>query len=54
MSYLGPEQKQLECACIAIYQYLQELLQQQKISAMEFLSIVGHLPSKPADFDKQP
>ncbi len=51
MSYSELEQQQLVCACTAIYQYLQELLQQQKISAMEFLSVVGQLPVKPVDFD---
>ena len=52
MSDNQQEQKQLECACVAIYECFQELLQQQKISAMEFLSIVGQLPIKPVDFAK--
>ncbi|NJL40313.1 MAG: hypothetical protein HC899_28870 [Leptolyngbyaceae cyanobacterium SM1_4_3] len=53
MSFNEPEQKQLECACNVLYQGLQELLQQQKISAMEFLSIVGHLPIKQQHYQQQ-
>lgn len=53
MFYSKPEHEQMECACIALYQCLQELLHEQKINAMEFLSIVGQLSVKPADFDKQ-
>lgn len=45
------EQEQLKCACSAIYQFLQEQLQQQNISAMEFLSVVGQLSIKPVSFD---
>jgi hypothetical protein len=41
----------LENACVAISRVLHELLQQRKIDAQEFLSIVGHLPVKLSDVD---
>jgi len=51
MFYSQSEHESLECACNALYQFLQEQLQQQNISAMEFLSIVGQLSVKPVNFN---
>jgi hypothetical protein len=45
------DRQQLEDACIAISKVMRELLQKRKINAQEFLSIVGHMPVKPAEFD---
>lgn len=45
------ERQQLEDACIAISKVMRELLQQRKIDAQEFLSIVGHMPIKLTDLD---
>lgn len=53
MSYNNLDEERLEYACVAVYQCLHEFLQKQKISAMEFLSIVEQLPIKPMDFGKR-
>lgn len=45
------DRQQLEDACIAISKVMRELLQQRKIDAQEFLSIVGHMPVKLNDLD---
>lgn len=45
------DRQQLEDACLAISKVMRELLQQQKIDAQEFLSIIGHLPIKLTDLD---
>lgn len=45
--------EQLERACVALSQVLQELLDERKIDAQEFLSIIGHLPVRLADLNPQ-
>jgi hypothetical protein len=46
-------QDRLACACVAIGKVLHELLQEQKIDAQEFLSLIGYLPVKLADLDAE-
>ncbi len=41
----------VECACVAISKTLRQLLQERKIDAIEFLSIVGHLPIRLSELD---
>ena len=43
----------LERACVAISKTLRQLLQERKIDAIEFLSIVGHLPIRLSELDTQ-
>lgn len=45
------ENEQLACACVAISKVLRQLLQERKIDAIEFLSIVGHLPIRLSELD---
>jgi len=47
------EREQLESACVAISQVLRDLLEEGKIDALEFLSVVGHLPVKLAELNPQ-
>jgi hypothetical protein len=43
--------EQIEPACVAISKVLRELVQEKKIDALEFLSIVSHLPVKLSELD---
>lgn len=45
------DRQRLEDACIALSKVMRELLQQQKIDAQEFLSVIGHMPIKLTDLD---
>lgn len=45
----GFDREQVECACVAISKTLRELLRERKIDALEFLSLVRHLPIQLAD-----
>ncbi|NJO41841.1 MAG: hypothetical protein HC769_34070 [Cyanobacteria bacterium CRU_2_1] len=40
------ERERLESACFEISRVLHQLLKEKKIDALEFLSIVGHMPIK--------
>lgn len=51
MSQSSFDRQQLEDACIALSKVMRELLQQRKIDAQEFLSIIGHMPIKLTDLD---
>jgi hypothetical protein len=45
--------EQMEHACVALTKVLHELVQEKKMDALEFLSIVGHLPIKLSEIDTQ-
>jgi len=45
------DRQRLEDACIALSKVMRELLQQRKIDAQEFLSVIGHMPIKLTDLD---
>ena len=45
--------EQMEHACVVISKVLRELVQDKKIDALEFLSIVGHFPVKLSEIDAQ-
>ncbi|MBI4782254.1 MAG: hypothetical protein HY785_13185 [Oscillatoriophycideae cyanobacterium NC_groundwater_1537_Pr4_S-0.65um_50_18] len=47
------DREQLESACVAISQVLRDFLEEGKIDALEFLSVVGHLPVKLAELNPQ-
>ncbi len=45
------ENEQLARACVAISKTLHQLLQERKIDAIEFLSVIGNLPIRLAELD---
>ena len=45
------DREQLESACVAISQVLRDLLEDGKIDALEFLSVIGYLPVKLAELN---
>lgn len=49
-----PDHARVAFACLSIRQVLHELLQAKKISAQEFLSMVGQLPMSPLELDQSP
>jgi hypothetical protein len=51
MTHQEFDREQLEHACVVLSKVLRELVQEKKIDALEFLSIVGHLPIKLSEID---
>lgn len=51
MPYQEFDREQLEHACVILSKVLRELVQEKKLDALEFLSIVGHLPIKLSEID---
>ncbi len=51
MSQNERDREQLESACVAISQVLRDLLEEGKIDALEFLSVIGHLLVKLAELN---